>query len=133
MQACFRNAPAKNRPPAGRLIGSTSNILLLGFLAGVFAGYSMPAATMDWLARLTLFGFAFSVIFTMTKAILQNRSQQKAFEIAMVELERRMERLIPNRRDIAHRADSHRPHKWEDTEIERIPSARTGNKRSSVR
>lgn len=105
---------AKNRLPAGRLIGSASNILLLGFLAGVFAGYSMPPATMNWVARFTLAGFAVSVIFTLAKAILQHRAQQKAFEHAKLGLEQRMERLIPSRRVIAHGTHSHRPHKRDD-------------------
>ena len=116
----FGKIPISNR----RLIGPSSTILLLGFLAGTLVGQSIPADTMSWAISLTLAGLVISIIGTKISSILTMRAVRRACDRAIFDLERRMERLIPKRRMIAHGTHRHRPHSREESESEWLPVAR---------
>ena len=124
MAASSQNPFHERRFPSRRLIGPTSTVLLLGFLAGTLVGRSVPAATMSWAVSLTLAGLLASVIGTKLSNLLSLRQARRAYDRAIFDLECRMERLIPRRRMIAHGTHRHSPHNRDESEAEWLPVAR---------
>ncbi len=124
MAASSQNPFGERRIPSRRLIGPTSTVLLLGFLAGTLVGRSVPAATMSWAVSLTLAGLLASVIGTKLSNLNSLRKARRAYDRAILDLERRMERLIPRRRMIAHGTHRHSPHNRDESESQWLPVAR---------
>ncbi len=126
--------PSSRRPrPSRPLIGPSSTILLLGFLAGTLVGRSIPAATMSWAVSLTLAGLVVSIVGTKISNMLVLRAARRACDRMIHDLERRMERLIPKRRMIAHGTHRHSPHNRDESESEWLPVARRSRSRKSRR
>lgn len=133
MLASVRNRHSDGRPRNGRMIGSASSVLLLGFLAGMMTGNALPAATMAWATSVTFAVLMASVLVTKLTNYLTIRSERKASARAITELERRMERLIPRRRVIAHGTHSHHPHNREESESDWIPVTRRSRAKTNYR
>ncbi len=131
MNAHSQTQNPNNPPRKRRLIGAASNVLLLGFLAGMFAGNSLSASTMTWATTLTMIGLGASVVLTKVSDLMTMNAKKKACKQAISKMERRMERLIPKGRVIAHGTHAkgrpaHSPHTMEDSENDWMPVARRG-------
>ncbi len=109
-----------------RGVGTLVNILLLGVLAGLMMGQSTSAAHMTFVMTLTLAALGVSLVFSQLLQYLKIKSERRAFELTVWELERRMDRMIPKRRIKAHGMHSHHPHALEEAESNWMPAARPG-------
>ena len=115
------------------LVGRSSPVLLLGFLAGLLVG---QAGSADLTNRITLWtglGLAGSLLWVQVARWLRARAAQKALARATTQMERRMERHIPKRRMIAHGIHAHGPHAAEASESQWVPVARRGRAASVPR
>lgn len=133
MIVSVRNRHLNGRRDTRRMIGSASSILLLGFLAGMLTGNALPASTMTLATSVVCLGLIASVLVTKLANYLSLRSERKAYDQAITELERRMERLIPRRRVIAHGTHSHRPNYREESECDWIPVTRRSRTKANQR
>lgn len=133
MTASPRNEQPNGRPRKRRVIGSASSILLIGFLAGMFTGNTLPSSAMVLATSVTVIGLLTSVIVSKVTQYLTVQSERKACDRAISDLERRMERLIPRRRVIAHGTHSHSPNYREESECDWIPVTRRSRTKSSSR
>ncbi len=111
-------------PVQWRSAGPPFHLLLLGFLAGLFAGQSAPASLMIWASGLTIAGICLSFTCFKLSQILKIQAERKTSAQTAWELERRLERLIPKRHMRAHGGHSHRPHERDESETDWMPVAR---------
>jgi hypothetical protein len=107
--------------------------LLLGLLVGLCVANFAPASLITTVMALTIAGLAASVLFSKFTQHAQALADKKASERAVLEMERRMERLIPKRNMKAHGGHSHRPHAMQDSESDWMPVTRRGRSTNSHR
>lgn len=124
MKARSRSHGPNDAPAKMRGGGKLANFLLLGFLAGLVTANFLPAANFNLASTLTIAGLLLSLLFSMLSHKWTARAEKKAADQTVRTLERRMERLIPQRHMKAHGMHSHGPHGREDCEQDRMPVAR---------
>ncbi|HUG70924.1 MAG TPA: hypothetical protein VMM76_24460 [Pirellulaceae bacterium] len=130
MQARSESRQASSARPG---IGTSLNLLLLGVLTGLLVGQSASAAQATFVMPLTLAGLGLSLAFSKLARYLMAQSKRKAFNRSVMELERRMERLIPKRHMKAHGMHSHSPHSVDESESNGMPVARRSQTMSRPR
>lgn len=105
-------------------MGKTINPMLLGVLAGLLLSQSALPAHQTLAVGVTFLVLVFSMAIAQLVRYCKTQSTRKAINRTVMDLERRLERLIPRRHMKAHGMHSFRPHSREESESNWMPVAR---------